>query len=544
MGRSLWSLDGRKAGVPFIALLFCLSFSSPRPAHAASQETIPVDHWLYTLIDNLQARGYFGDLFLATRPYTRGEVAEYALEVMEEDNLTAAEKIWTERILGELDHEVQLMRDGQHSDEENFSWRIDLHGGTRGDIKEDNKELYPPYESVKFSGPADPDLVIWGESGGAIQYGERFIVVDRFQVDSDPVNNPSFRHRENRFRDRRYTFSQAYLAGKTGPASFEFGRDNVVWGHGSDRSLMISGISPPFDLLTYKVNVRTVRATGLFSFLDKTPGEDGTFSRFLYGHRIDWRALPWLQVGISETAVVTGIDRGIEFRYLNPLLFWPLVQREEVGQVDTDAYSSIDWSVYMPPGIFFYGELVADDLYLDRMEGNDNYPNQLAFHGGIVWGHRPLPDGLSLKLEYTRIGSFVYLHRGEATYYSHYDAPIGNPLGPDTDQWRAGLSYPLLENAEVGVQYVARRRGENRLEPAISARGHRGDPFPTGVVEKRKGLDVSLEWLLSDSFLFRGHFAYARISNLNNQIGEEDSIPNLELSLVYFLEYKGTLLSF
>ncbi len=529
-----------------ILLIFFLLL--PLTLHASTLVEIQIDHWVYPLIDNLQSRGHFGELYLANRPYTRAEVARYVLELAEKGEngeLDRVEAMWVERIRREFEGDISHLAAGEGLEVNDFSYRVGAREEMRGDLKDDSKELEPSYESIKFGGAVDPDFSVVGEIGGSLQYKDRIVIVDRLQFNSDPINEPSFRIRGEGLRDRNFRFSQAYIAGEFGPVSLLFGRDNLIWGHGADRSLTISGISPPFDLLKYRIKIRTVQATGFLAFLDKSVGQDGLYNRFMYGHRMDWRASPWMQLGISEVAVVTGVGRGVEFRYLNPLIYWPKVQKEEGSEeVNTDVYSALNWSLFLPPGFFVYGELMVDDLFVPRSDSNGEFPHQVAFQQGVVWSHKSLPEGLDVEFEYTRIGSFTYLHRGEATYYGHYDAPIGSPLGPDTDRWRIGLSYLVRDGLEMKFDYRTRRRGENRLEPGISARGHRGEPFPTGIVEKRKSLGLGFQWFTRGNLVFSGDFSYTRVHNLNNQRGRSDSIPNLELSLSHYHSFDGSFSGF
>ena len=542
MGRSLIFLERGSVdrNRMTIFLVICLLF--PLAIHASSIEEIPIDHWVYSLIDNLQKRGHFGELYVANRPYTRLEVARYVLDLLEnggDEQLDRAEEIWVERLRGEFEWEISLLKDDGGEGGNEFSYGVRVRGESRGDIKEDSKELEPPYESIKFGGAVDPDFAVRGEIGGILQYKNMFVFVDRFQADSDPINEPAFRLRGEGVRWRNYNLPGAYFSGRFGPISLLFGRSNLIWGNGANEALTISGISPPFDLFQYSMNVSTLRATAFLAFLDTMMSNGSRINRYLYGHRIDWRTNPWLQLGFSEVAVVTGEGRGIDFSYLNPLLPYLFIQEEERNQVDADAYSSLNGSVYLSSGLFFSGELLIDDTFFFRTDYNRDFPFQVAFSLEADWSGYPLPTGTMLSMAYTRIGSFVYLHRGEATYYSHYNAPIGHPLGPDTDMWRLGLSYPMSEDLELEIGYQARRRGENRLEPAVSARGHRGEPFPSGVVERRKGLELGLEWFVVRNILFRSDFFYTRVRNLNNQRGLHDSISNLELSLSYFHNIDG-----
>jgi hypothetical protein len=503
-------------------------------------EEVPIEHPVYQLIDNLQKRGHFGKLYIANRPYTKGEVARYALYLAEKEKvgeLTRVEKGWLDRIRKEFKDEISTLA-GDGEERENFTWRAGFSGDLRGDIKEDNKELEPPYESIKFGGTVDPDLAIRGEINGSLQYRNRLVFVDRIQIDSDPINDPSFRIRNTTGNGKYFNIPEAYVRGVAGPVSLLFGRSNVIWGGDREGALTMSGISPQYDLLKYSIKVWTVRASAFLAFLDKGGGVN--VNRYLYGHRVDWRISRWLQLGFSEIAVVTGDRRGIEFSYLNPLISYYLIQfGEGADQVNTDVYSSVSWSIYPLSGLYLSGEFLVDDVYLVETNYNRTYPNQVAFRQEIAWSGHPMPDGSMLHAEYTRLGSFVYLHRGAANDLSHYGAPVGHPMGPDTDLWEIGYYSQLRENIGLEVNYLARRRGENRLEPAVSAQGHRGDPFPTGVVEKRKGIDISLDWYIADDFLLRGDFRHMKVSNLNNLAGEDDTISTLEISLTYRLDLRG-----
>ncbi len=513
--------------------------------NASTLEELPLGHWAYPLIDQLQRRGHPGGLYFTDRPYTRGEVARYVMYLTEEEEsgkLDPIEVGWLDRIREEFAGEITRLRKGPVRGGDDVCWHVRLRAKPRGDFREDKAELDPSYESIRFGGAVDPEAAAMGEAGGTLQYRDRFVIVDRFQADSDPVNEPSFPLRSRVDRAKYLRFPEAYLRGGVGPVSFLFGRSNLVWGGAPSDALTISGISPPFDLFEYKLDLSSFRASGFLAFLDRMAYDGDWIDRFLYGHRIDWRAKRWLQLGFSETAVVTGSGRGVDFAYLNPLITYQLIQHEEGSQqVDTDVYASIDWALYPLSGLFVRGGFLVDDVYLIQSETNRRFPNQVALDVGVDWSGYPLPAGSTFNVGYTRIGSFVYLHRGTATYYSHYDAPIGHPLGPDTDRWRFGLSFPATPGLDIGVEYLVRRRGENRLEPGVSAEGHRGDPFPLGVIERRRAVELRAGWFISSNIVLRGHFTYTRVSNLNNRPGDSDSIPELEMSLGYFMDLRGSL---
>ncbi len=545
MNGCLFSLD-RGSGSQIVRMVLCLIallFCTPG-LRATTLEEIPVRHWVYPLIDHLQKRGHFGDLFFANRPYTRGEVAKYCIDLMKERDAGALDRFevfWLERLEREFGREISRLSDPEAVDANAFIYRIELAGMPRVDLKEDDAELEPAYESIKFGGSVDPDLYLRAGVGASLQYREHIAVVPRFEVNSNPVNDPDYRLRNSEVRGRHLNIPHAYMSGRLGPVGIVFGRSNIVWGSGGPGSLTVSPVSPAFDLFKYNVEVRTFRASGFLAFLDKRPLEDSSINRYLYGHRIDWRATPWLQLGFSESALVTGVGRGIEFSYLNPLIPYQLLQKEEgEEQTDTDTYASVDGSIFLADRFFFTGELLIDDTFLFRMESNEDFPVQVAVDLGVEWTGDPMPSGTVVSASYTRIGSFVYLHRGTATDYSHYDAPIGHVIGPDSDRWEIGVSAQLYRNLGIGVDYRQRRRGENRLEPALSAEGHRDEPFPSGVVEKRKGVGMSLDWFATDDLRIQGDFVYTSVRNLNNEEGREDTIASLELSVGYQFDYGGS----
>jgi len=64
-------------------LILPCTFLLINSANATLQENLPLEHWTYSIIDELLLRGYGSNLLFSNRPYTRGDVAKLVLEIEE-----------------------------------------------------------------------------------------------------------------------------------------------------------------------------------------------------------------------------------------------------------------------------------------------------------------------------------------------------------------------------------------------------------------------------------------------------------------------------
>jgi hypothetical protein len=228
------------------------------------------------------------------------------------------------------------------------------------------------------------------------------------------------------------------------------------------------------------------------------PNERRNVDRILYLHRVDWQPVDYLQMAISEAALVTGIERGLDARYANLLIPFFVTQEDEdeAGGVDVNVVINAEGLLLVPMGARIWGNVFVQEFFIDA-EKRENIGDQLAYKAGAAMAGDALGlPAFTVGLEYTRVDVFSYLHRGLNTNHTQFDVPLGTSLGPDADMAQGWISWRPRPGLRLTVDAMLRRDGERgveTLESVIEA-GH--PDFPSGVVQRERRLGVEAWGLL------------------------------------------------
>ncbi|MEM6325998.1 MAG: hypothetical protein AAF791_02665 [Bacteroidota bacterium] len=265
--------------------------------------------------------------------------------------------------------------------------------------------------------------------------------------------------------------SSASVRVRSGPFSAEIANERLRIGPSVAEPLILSSAPDYFPFLRAGFETGPVRyqfVHGALSDQSQLVDDGTTFGlvgpeRYLALHRLEGR-LPRLQVGFTE-AVVYGL-RGPELAYLNPL--FPIKPAEHALWDRDNSLFALDAVAQPIRGVEVYGTYLADDLNFSRIGEAENNNNKWAVQAGASIGG--LIPGATVFGEYTRIEPYVYTHRfsSEGSFYNsftHNGFSLGHPLGPNADQWIAGVRawLPGGVRARGLVRYA--RRGENPTDP-------------------------------------------------------------------------------
>jgi hypothetical protein len=242
------------------------------------------------------------------------------------------------------------------------------------------------------------------------------------------------------------------------------------------------------------------------------------------------------QLGFSETVLYGGKDRFVEPYYIIPL-FWYHGEQLNRGR-DDNTFFSFDLTLRPKKGIVLYGELLIDDFQIEKKTKGDQEPNQLGYSGGFSLFDLVGLDGVGLDLQYTRINNWTFNQKEEHNRYLHERKLLGNPLGPDADNFCVSLSAWLRKGLKSRIAYQLERHGEGRVdspwsEPWMLTEGEYQEKFPTGVVEKLNYFGLSLQYSYANVLrceLLWGHFDFVNFQNVENQ---KKAFDQLNLSLSY-----------
>ena len=436
----------KPAGVLLAALLL---FAPAQPC-VASDETVPVDSWVYPALGTFELIGLVS---LETElPLTRLQVTRHVGEIgrrIEEErvDLTPRQSF----LYGRLFHEfngASLRRPALREDaslvvaaEESDFAAVDLLAG--GALRK---------PAVEDRGQADativPSVLV---SLGAVSLETAYLVrVRPERVTGSRGDKPA--PREKSWRGVTAEFERGTVSWTGRRWRLSAGRDHVHWGGGQE-GLLLSMTAGTLDRVTASATLGRFTLTTLHALLD------GVRPRRLAGHRLSVR-LGRARVGIGETVVYTG--RSFDFAYFLPLGSYYASQYNE--KEDDNVLWGVDCSVPLPRGLRLRGELLVDDF---QYESDPPAPNRLAFDVAVDALLRAGERELEVTAAYTFVDIFTYAHKYslETRYLAGAGAPgvdrgLGSPLGPDSDRWRLRLSAPLSRRAVLSLDGAVTRRGE------------------------------------------------------------------------------------
>lgn len=489
----------------------CLAagLGSPAAASGQSLRAVPLDHWAYAVADDVLLRNpeLAEGLWLGNRPWREEDfrrLLERAADAgLREAGSGAAGAL--DLLSGAFPPEPDSPDDIYFHNE--ASLRVSGYGA------ESDAAFDPPFRGVQFEeadgDPPIPALRAVAQHDFAVQYRDRFALGWRYAVDSDVTNDPTrFRQIEAR-DDTDYGFAllDAHVTYRYGPLWITAGRAELTLGPASRSTSVYMGDSiPPLDQLRFSLGTRQLRFTGLIGrlsrdeqnrTLDETgrtepgsepppTGERREVDRTLYLHRVDWQPLSILQVAVSESALVTGVDRGLEARYANLLIPFFVTQEDvdEPAGSDVNVMVNAEAVVLVPGGARLWLDVLAQEFFVDRSK-REEIGNQLAWKlGALVAGDAIGLPAFTAGLEYTRVDVFTYLHRGLNTGYAQFGVPIGSSLGPDADRGEAWLSWRPRPELRLTASASRWRDGERDVETLESVIGAGNPEFPSGVVQR------------------------------------------------------------
>ena len=451
------------------------------PAQGVRWETLPPDHWAYAEIRWLQALGYLRDLNPSHKPYTRGEIA---------DGLQSSPRSTT----GPAQGRFQLL-------EEEFSPEM---------IRTEGWELFTGVRV--FTGME----AAHGQEGREAGYGvlnvavgnPRLGIFTALRADRDLAECETYKGKI--WSECAGLTEQAYAVafGHNRRWEVKMGRDHRYWGPGDDHLLLNYG-ARGLDQISVRVRWTWGEFTALVGQLDDYEDSTGVrTSRFLSGHRLE--LIPWeqLRIGISETLLFSG---DVRLGSMNPFLpyYGELVNENSEG----NGLIGLDVVAYPHPGLEAFGELLLDDIQVEKKEPADLEPTEWGWLVGLRWaGWGGL---LGAGISYCGVTNRTYNAVEPRYRYTNYGLPLGSQLGNDGDKLRLEMACWPDARLRFNPFWEFRRQGEGRVSAEFDTsyafytvdEGYR-EPFPTGVVEKAHTLGLWVSALPHRFIQFEGWIGY------------------------------------
>jgi hypothetical protein len=181
--------------------------------------------------------------------------------------------------------------------------------------------------------------------------------------------------------------------------------------------------------------------------------------RYMVQHRLWLRPRGRWTVALWEGAVLSGADRGIEPWYLNIL---NLAMLEQVNSgTNVNSFLGVDFE--RRAGVTLFGQLMLDDIQVDRKTQTDQKPVSYAATLGAKGGWR-IPLAGTWMLVYTQVANLAYRNEDDLQVPLYHGLGTGRNFS-DYDQATARLSLigPAGVLLEPEVTLLRQGEGDPRL---------------------------------------------------------------------------------
>ncbi|MCX5800995.1 MAG: hypothetical protein NTX17_06370 [Candidatus Eisenbacteria bacterium] len=551
----------------FLAGLLAMSCLFSSPLFSSTISNVPSDTRIHSYIEELGRRGLLRNFSFSDRPYSREKVVE-GLALLDKAvgsgqvKLSPYEAWLVERLKDEFATQVtksQTAGQAGTSAQPAGNSTVELGAELQGVATSSEREVTwieevggEESEETKTESEGTGRAILSGWTEVTLPHG--LSLSHRFRVDTNVSEDPGFLGRPWRDELGGYV-ANGYGKLALGPFEFLLGRDKVSWGPGKSGSLILSDLAPPMDMICMSLHLGRVTATGFFTTLGDLklegsvpyeadslyPGE--VISRHLSGHRLDVRITRDLEVGLSETVVYGGPDRGLEPGYINPLCFY-YAEQWNLNENDNPMWS-FDATWWPKERLQLYGQFLVDDYQFERKSSTDKEPPEIAFLLGL---HSGDPFGLlntSVNLEYVRVNPWTYSQPLPWNKYVYGGALLGHPLGPDADAFYVSVTRWLNEKFTCEIDYRFARHGETSIEndwpvPVVGPWGDASFPegsFPLGTAEKSHRVGILAGFHPTLHLDVDGFASLERVSDYRNLDGAKLTSYEIGLSVSFRPEW-------
>lgn len=466
----------------------------PGTALAQVAANVPVDSRYYETIDKLSGMGYLSSLPNGARPYSRLQMAQWALEAKEK----AAEKPlpgYLEADLADLESyvapEVAALQ-GSGTGGDGFrlrSFQVGtgyLHGDRFSYRDSRTASEWAPFAGTNGhkkgrNGSMAGEVEASGNLGHEVALGIR----GRASWDKDNEGTASL--------------EEAYVKTRTGAWAWELGRQAMTWGQGTSGHLLLGNGMKPLTTLQAHLN-EPIQAGGFLKFLgqvdfhafygrlDGDRAEDAArWGRKDYNHpgllglRLDVTPTRWLTLGASRISMLGGDENGLSSHDWGKWIYGHNADTKDKW----NDIGGVDFRLRMP-GVQFYGEMYGED----QAHG---LPSDWGWRGGVYLPQLTRDGSWDLVAEMAHTNKDWYVHGTYQDGWTYSGDILGDWMGNDARKYYARVNHYFPGADRLGLYYQRTEKDRGSDGPVIQE---------TGLTGRKK---------LKDAVYLNGTLGYASI---------------------------------
>lgn len=245
--------------------------------------------------------------------------------------------------------------------------------------------------------------------------------------------------------------------------NIQFGHDRHFFGDGY-RSFILSDL--PKENLFLKLTTRAWKFnyTNLFMQLsdyERITTTVGNRKKYMAFHHLGIQLFKNLEVGVFETVVFDRIDsNGIsgpfEVNYLNPVIFYRSVEHGLNSRDNALIGANFKWNLLKRFQV--YGQVTIDEFNLKELRKRDQWwANKYALQTGVKVLN--VISDLDFQYEFNVARPYTFMHFRKTQNYTHFNTPLGHPLGANFLEHIAILRYQPYKRWLFQLTAITYRKG-------------------------------------------------------------------------------------
>ena len=503
-----------------------------RPRRSMGSANVPLDSWVYLVLERLAAEGYVRTSMAGMQPWTRMECARLTEEASERLQQDGEASGVAEEMVASLERE--------------FGYETERLGGGRN-MTANLDSIYT--RVVSLSGPALADSYHFGQTiaydfgrpfergtngqaGGAVRAAAGPLAIyvrAEFQhAPSAPAASDAVREIIAERDDvplplavpvaeiNRPEVLDAYVSLNVDNWQIVAGRQSFSWGPGPGGGLLWSDNAPPVDMVRL-VNPEPIELPSFLRFLGparvdqfigRLAGRTDHARPWVYGQKISFKPWPCLEIGYGRITTIGG-KGGDPFTPENFFLSVFGQVNHKLNSVPGDNDNEMDWTFYVPKVrnyVVLYGEVYAEDDFIAWVS-----PAKYPFRPGIFITRIPGIPKLDLHIEAANTqtpgliaangkgneGQFVYWDYNYREADTNGGFLTGNTVGRNGQAIQGWLTYWVSPRNSLQFAYK-----NNFVDPAFIPGGGEWQDY-----------SVRTEWHLRAGLYCKSQVQYEHISH-------------------------------
>lgn len=446
-------MDAKK----LIASLICAGIGFPLAGMAAAPAVtanVPVDSVYYSYIEKLSGMGYLESLPNGAKPYSRMQMAKWAVE--------AQEKAKAKPMPAYLEDELQALTTYLAPEMATLSGTPTQDGLKLRSVdatlayQGHDSDSSTSYRYRQVTGSWQP----FGSNRNGHAYGQNGNGILSAEISGNIGHETAIglRPRFSYDKDNKFSASldEGYIKTRSGIWAFELGRQSMIWGEGATGTLALSNNMKPLTTIQAHF-IEPQKVGGFFRFLREADvhlfygrlegdradraadnGRHDYDDAGLLGVRVDITPTKYFTFGMSRLSLLGGDGNGLNHSDWKD---W-ITGKNAYSSDKWDDIAGFDFRLRFP-GVQFYGEVYGEDQA-------GNLPSDLGYRFGAYLPQLSRDGSWDMTLEVANTNKDWYRHGAFQNGWTYSGDIMGDSMGTDARKYYIGVRRILPWETSIG----------------------------------------------------------------------------------------------